>query len=108
MAKPKQAETGTITASEVDITRCVAFHDQEKEAAAVLAENAEAALEPLANKGMHLAALKMAMKLRKLDPHEQREWLASFEVACEALAVGAQLEMPLEASPAAPAPSALN
>jgi hypothetical protein len=108
MAKRKQADPGTITASAKDIEGCVAFHDAEKERADLVAENARAALEPLVEKGMRLDALKSAMRLRKLEPLARRAWFDSFEASCAALAIDAQLEMPLEASPGAPAPATLN
>jgi hypothetical protein len=107
MAKRKQVDPGTITASPKDIERCVAFHDSEKERADLLAENAKAALEPLVEKGMRLDALKSAMKLRKLEPLARRAWFDSFEAACSALAIDAQLEMPLGQGTGA-APSSLN
>jgi hypothetical protein len=104
MAKRKQADPGTITASPKDIERCVAFHDAEKEQADLLAENARAALEPLVEKGMRLDALKSAMKLRKLDALARRAWFDSFEAACAALNLDAQLEMPLGSSGTSPTP----
>jgi hypothetical protein len=108
MAESERDEPGDITASPKDIERCVGFHDREKERADACADSAKAALEPLVEKGMRLDALKSAMKLRKLEPLARRAWFDSFETACAALNLDAQIEMPLEASPGAPAPSSLN
>jgi hypothetical protein len=103
----KGAVPGAITAAPVDIERCVAFHDAEKEAADLRADSAKAALEPLVEKGMRLDALKSAMKLRKLEPLARRAWFESFETACAALNLDAQIEMPLGGGTAT-APSSLN
>lgn len=104
---PAGAVPGTITASPKDIERCVAFHDSEKEAADLRADSAKAALEPLVHKGLRLDALKSAMRLRKLDALARRAWLESFETACGALGLDAQLEMPLDGGTAV-VPSSLN
>lgn len=107
MAKRKGQSAGSITASPTDIELCVNFHDAEKERADLLADNAKAALEPLVDKGMRLDALKSAMKLRKLDALDRRAWFDSFEHACAALNLDAQLEMPFGEGTGA-APSSLN
>jgi hypothetical protein len=107
MPKRKSAAEGGVTASPADIERCVAFHDAEKDRADIAAENAKAALEPLVEKGMRLDAVKSAMKLRKLEPLARRAWFDSFEAACAALDLDAQLEMPLGREAAQP-PSSLN
>jgi hypothetical protein len=100
MAERKAPASGGIAPSPADIERCVAFHDSEKERAEDAAENARAALEPLAEKGMRLDALKAAMRLRKLEPLARQAWFESFGAACSALDLDAQYDM--FASPSMP------
>lgn len=82
-----------ITATVDDVKKAVAFHDAEKDRADLYNENAKAAVETLKNMGLRPDAVKSAMKLRKLKPHELHSWLKSFEFMVAALDLDAQYDL---------------
>jgi hypothetical protein len=82
-----------ITATIADVQECVSDHDIEVAKYEVHREGARAALEPLEQLGMVRAALRVAMKLRKLEPTKRRAWFVTFRHACESLGLEAQLDI---------------